>query len=55
MRYQNLLVTLGLLFALLPSQPAIAHSVLEKVVNTGVLTVGTSKDAFPFAYKDKNG
>jgi polar amino acid transport system substrate-binding protein len=29
--------------------------VLEKVVNTGVLTVGTSKDAFPFAYKDKNG
>jgi polar amino acid transport system substrate-binding protein len=54
-RYQQLLVTLGVLFTLVPSKPAIAHSVLEKVVNTGVLTVGTSKDAFPFAYKDKNG
>ncbi|AFY91889.1 periplasmic component of amino acid ABC-type transporter/signal transduction system [Chamaesiphon minutus PCC 6605] len=55
MRYQNLLVTLSVLSTLLLSKPAIAHSVLEKVVNTGVLTVGTSKDAFPFAYTDKNG
>ena len=55
MRYQYLLVTLGVLSTLLLSKPAIANSVLEKVAKTGVLTVGTSKDAFPFAYKDKNG
>ena len=55
MRYQHLLVTLGVLSSLLLSKPAIANSVLEKVAKTGVLTVGTSKDAFPFAYKDKNG
>ena len=55
MRYQHLLVILGVLSTLLLSKPAIANSVLEKVVKTGVLTVGTSKDAFPFAYKDKNG
>ena len=55
MRYQHLLVTLGVFSTLLLSKPAIANSVLEKVVKTGVLTVGTSKDAFPFAYKDKNG
>jgi polar amino acid transport system substrate-binding protein len=40
---------------LLLSKQAIARSVMEKVIKTGVLTVGTSKDAFPFAYKDKNG
>jgi polar amino acid transport system substrate-binding protein len=55
MRYQHLLVTLCVLFTLLPSKPAMAQSVMEKVIKTGVLTVGTSKDAFPFAYKDKNG
>jgi polar amino acid transport system substrate-binding protein len=49
------LVAFGVILALLSSTPAIAHSVLEKVVKTGVLTAGTSKDAFPFAYKDKNG
>jgi polar amino acid transport system substrate-binding protein len=55
MRCPNLLVIVGVLCVLLPIQPAIAHSVLEKVVKTGVLTAGTSKDAFPFAYRDKNG
>lgn len=49
------LVAFGVMLALLSPTPAIAHSVLEKVVKTGVLTAGTSKDAFPFAYKDKNG
>ena len=49
------LVAFGVILALLSPTPAIAHSVLEKVVKTGVLTAGTSKDAFPFAYKDKNG
>jgi polar amino acid transport system substrate-binding protein len=52
---KNLLAAFGILFALLSSQSAIAHSVLEKVVKTGVLTAGTSKDAFPFAYADKQG
>ena len=32
-----------------------AESVMQKVKRTGVLTAGTSKDAFPFAYKDKQG
>jgi polar amino acid transport system substrate-binding protein len=55
MRYKALLVASGVGFTLLSSVPAIAHSVLEKVVTTGTLTAGTSKDAFPFAYQDKNG
>jgi polar amino acid transport system substrate-binding protein len=55
MRYKTLLVASGVGFILLSSAPAIAHSVLEKVVKTGTLTAGTSKDAFPFAYQDKNG
>lgn len=55
MHPKKLITTFGVLLILLPSQPAIAHSVLEKVVKTGVLTAGTSKDAFPFAYQDKNG
>lgn len=49
------LVAFGVMLALLSPKAAIAHSVMEKVVKTGVLTAGTSKDAFPFAYKDKNG
>ena len=36
-------------------QPTIAYTVLEKVAKTGVLTVGTSKDAFPFAYQNNKG
>ncbi len=55
MHSKNLLAAFGALFTLLSSQSAIAHSVLEKVVKTGVLTAGTSKDAFPFAYADKQG
>jgi polar amino acid transport system substrate-binding protein len=55
MRYQNLLVVLGTFGTLLCSSPANAQSVLEKVAKTGILTAGTSKDAFPFAYKDKTG
>ena len=43
-----------LLTAALPSV-ASAETVMEKVKRTGVLTAGTSKDAFPFAYKDKQG
>jgi polar amino acid transport system substrate-binding protein len=35
--------------------PSSAHTVLEKVTKTGVLTVGTSKDAFPFAYQNDKG
>lgn len=43
-----------LLTAALPGV-ASAETVMEKVKRTGVLTAGTSKDAFPFAYKDKQG
>ena len=40
------------MLALLSPKPAIAHSVLVPAVKTPVLTAGTSKDAFPFAYKE---
>ncbi|MEM6753131.1 MAG: amino acid ABC transporter substrate-binding protein [Cyanobacteria bacterium P01_C01_bin.38] len=43
-----------LLTAALPSV-ASAETIMEKVKRTGVLTAGTSKDAFPFAYKNKEG
>ena len=43
-----------LLTIALPSV-ASAESVMEKVKRTGLLTAGTSKDAFPFAYRDKQG
>ena len=45
---------LGTLCALTLPQVASAQTVLEKVAKTGVLTAGTSKDAFPRAYADKN-
>jgi polar amino acid transport system substrate-binding protein len=32
-----------------------AETVIQKVVRTGVLNAGTSKDALPFAYADKEG
>jgi polar amino acid transport system substrate-binding protein len=34
---------------------AASETVMQKVKRTGVLTAGTSKDAFPFAYRDKQG
>jgi polar amino acid transport system substrate-binding protein len=48
-------VAISVFCTLLFSSSASARSVTEKVVKTGVLTVGTSKDAFPFAYKDSKG
>ncbi len=48
-------IVLGAFCTLFLPSPASAYSVMEKVVKTGVLTVGTSKDAFPFAYKDSKG
>jgi polar amino acid transport system substrate-binding protein len=55
MRYRNPFVVLGVLCTFLSANPALSHSVIEKVVETGVLRAGTSKDAFPFAYKDNKG
>jgi polar amino acid transport system substrate-binding protein len=46
----------GMLLALfVPLQSASAETVLEKIAKTGVLTAGTSKDAFPLAYADGKG
>lgn len=44
-------------FLLTAAMPAVAsaETVMQKVKRTGVLTAGTSKDAFPFAYKNKQG
>jgi polar amino acid transport system substrate-binding protein len=44
-----------ILFLLVPFQAVCAQTVLEKVSKTGVLTAGTSKDAFPLAYADGKG
>ncbi len=55
MIYRNFLITFSAFCTLFFSSPVSAHSVIKKVVETGVLTVGTSKDAFPFAYKDSKG
>jgi polar amino acid transport system substrate-binding protein len=55
MRYQKSFVVFSVLCAFLHASPTLAHSVIEKVVETGVLKAGTSKDAFPFAYKDNKG
>ena len=49
------LSSLTLLGTLLTTQIAIAETVIEKVARTGVLTAGTSKDALPFAYANKEG
>ncbi len=50
------LLTLGTLLTLFFSpRLALASPILERVAKTGVLTAGTSKDAFPFAYADKQG
>jgi polar amino acid transport system substrate-binding protein len=47
---------LGILLSLfVPLQAVSAQPVLEKVAKTGVLTAGTSKDAFPLAYADEKG
>ncbi|MGB3655404.1 MAG: amino acid ABC transporter substrate-binding protein [Rivularia sp. (in: cyanobacteria)] len=46
--------SLMLLTAALPSV-ASAETVMQKVKRTGVLTAGTSKDAFPFAYRNNQG
>ena len=43
-----------MLTAAMPSV-ASAETVMQKVKRTGVLTAGTSKDAFPFAYRNKQG
>lgn len=43
-----------LLTAALPGV-ASAETVMQKVKRTGILTAGTSKDAFPFAYKNREG
>jgi polar amino acid transport system substrate-binding protein len=48
-------ITSSVFCTLLFSGSATAHSVIEKVIETGVLRAGTSKDAAPFAYKDSNG
>ena len=47
------LAAASLSMALLTTAPALAQTVLEKVAKTGVLVGGTSKDAFPFAFRDE--
>lgn len=46
---------LGLGTSLLLATPVMANSVLKNVEATGILTAGTSKDAFPYAYKNEDG
>lgn len=54
--YKNIApVIFGLILSGLMPGIAKAETVMEKVVRTGVLTAGTSKDALPFAYSDSKG
>jgi polar amino acid transport system substrate-binding protein len=54
--YKNFAVaTLSLMFATAMPNLAIAETVMQKVKRTGVLTAGTSRDAIPFAYANKQG
>ena len=42
-------------FSLWGNVSVMAETVVEKVVRTGKLTAGTSKDALPFAYRNAEG
>jgi polar amino acid transport system substrate-binding protein len=54
--YKNIAsVIFGLVLSVLIPGVAKAETVMEKVARTGVLTAGTSRDALPFAYSDKQG
>ena len=54
--YRKLAIAaLSLTFTALTSPLALAETVLDKIDRTGTLTAGTSKDALPFAYADKQG
>ena len=46
-------LSLGLLTSAIPE--AVGETVVEKIVRTGTLTAGTSKDAVPFAYRNDEG
>ncbi len=47
--------TLGVLAAALIAGPSLAGPVIEQIARDGVLTAGTSKDAFPYAYQNGAG
>ena len=49
------IVFLSLSTIVLNSSATVAETVVEKVVRTGTLTAGTSKDALPFAYRNDEG
>ncbi|MEL6494793.1 MAG: amino acid ABC transporter substrate-binding protein [Cyanobacteria bacterium J06623_7] len=49
----TLITTLSLLAGTMV--PVSAETVVEKIVRTGTLTAGTSKDALPFAYRHDSG
>ena len=49
----TVICTLGLLICTVPGVEA--ETVKEKIIRTGTLTAGTSKDALPFAYRNDEG
>jgi polar amino acid transport system substrate-binding protein len=54
--YKNIApVIFGLILSAIMPGVASAETVMEKVARTGVLTAGTSRDALPFAYSDRQG
>ncbi|MBS3029730.1 MAG: amino acid ABC transporter substrate-binding protein [Dolichospermum sp. DET50] len=54
--YRNVTpLVFGLILSALIPGVAKAETVMQKVARTGVLTAGTSRDALPFAYSDKQG
>ena len=55
MVFRLVLSVLGALAVVGPAGQSLAGPVMEQVARTGVLTAGTSKDAFPYAYKNEAG
>jgi polar amino acid transport system substrate-binding protein len=54
--YQKITIAiLSLMFAAMMPSVAAAETLMQKIARTGVLKAGTSKDAPPFAYSDKEG
>jgi polar amino acid transport system substrate-binding protein len=54
--YRNVTpLVFGLILSTLIPGVVKAETVMQKVARTGVLTAGTSRDALPFAYSDKQG
>jgi polar amino acid transport system substrate-binding protein len=49
------IAVLGAVFTVVVACPAFAETVMQKITRTGILKAGTSTEAVPLAYQDKQG